>query len=110
MYVLKRPSTIDDAFQIALEAAFCILAKLNNLPSNQPTASSAERADINLKLPLIKKIIELFGETKTPWALAAWFGSPNSWLNNAKPKDLLTSNPERVLEAAQRTKEGPIHG
>lgn len=187
-YVLKRPNSIDDdAFQIALEAAFCILAKLNNLPSNQTTASSTQSTNIKhqtvlpintdrleqLKkdmlndsewlpanivsrrggsgaevknpsglanrwkrtkkifavtidgkdlypayaldiggqpLPLIKKIIELFGETKTPWALAAWFGSPNSWLNNAKPKDLLTSNPKRVLEAAQRSKEGPIHG
>ncbi|WP_413731955.1 hypothetical protein [Sodalis sp. RH20] len=61
-------------------------------------------------LPLMKKIIELFGETKTPWSLAAWFGTPNSWLGNKKPKDLLTSAPERVLEAALRAKEGPVHG
>lgn len=61
-------------------------------------------------LALIKKIIVLFGETKTPWSLAVWFGSPNSWLDNKKPKDLLTSSPERVLEAASRAKEGPVHG
>lgn len=61
-------------------------------------------------LPLIKKIIELFGETKTPWALAVWFGSPNSWLGNKKPKDLLASAPEKVMEAALRAKEGPVHG
>lgn len=61
-------------------------------------------------LPQMKKIIQLFGETKTPWSLALWFGSPNSWLGNQKPKDLLASAPERVLEAAARAKEGPVHG
>ncbi len=61
-------------------------------------------------LPLIKKIIELFGETKTSWALAVWFGTPNSWLGNKKPKDLLVSAPEKVMEAALRAKEGPVHG
>ncbi|MFS2221426.1 hypothetical protein [Pantoea sp. B65] len=61
-------------------------------------------------LPLIKKIIALFGETKTPWSLAVWFGTSNSWLGNKKPKDLLTSEPERVLEAAFRAMEGPVHG
>lgn len=61
-------------------------------------------------LPLMKKIIELFGETKTPWSLALWFGTPNSWLGNKKPKDLLAPAPERVLEAALMAKEGPVHG
>lgn len=61
-------------------------------------------------LPLIKKIIALFGETKTPWSLAVWFGSPNSWLGNRSPKDLLTSEPENVINAAQRAKDGPVHG
>lgn len=61
-------------------------------------------------LPLIKKIIALFGETKTPWSLAVWFGSPNSWLGNKKPKDLLVSAPGKVLEAAVQAKEGPVHG
>lgn len=61
-------------------------------------------------LPLMKKIIALFGESKTPWTLAVWFGTPNSWLGNEKPKNLMTSEPEKVLEAAQRAKEGPVHG
>ncbi|MEI7063653.1 MULTISPECIES: hypothetical protein [Dickeya] len=61
-------------------------------------------------LPLLKKIIQVFGETKTPWSLAVWFGTPNSWLGNKKPKDLLISAPEQVLEAALRAKEGPVHG
>ncbi|SFN22254.1 hypothetical protein SAMN05428971_0591 [Candidatus Pantoea varia] len=61
-------------------------------------------------LPLMKKIIALFGGSKTPWTLAVWFGTPNSWLGNEKPKNLMTSQPEKVLEAAQRSKEGPVHG
>jgi len=61
-------------------------------------------------LPLMKKIIALFGESKTPWTLAVWFGTPNSWLGNEKPKNLMTFEPEKVLEAAQRAKEGPVHG
>ncbi len=61
-------------------------------------------------LPLMKKIIELFGETKTPWSLAVWFGTLNSWLGNKKPKDLLSSAPEQVLEAALSAKQGPVHG
>lgn len=61
-------------------------------------------------LPLIKKIIKLFGETKTPWALAVWFCTANGWLGNKKPKDLLVSAPEKVMEAALRAKEGPVHG
>lgn len=61
-------------------------------------------------LPLMKKIITLFGELKTPWTLAVWFGTPNSWLGNEKPKDLMASAPQKVLEAAQRAKEGPVHG
>lgn len=61
-------------------------------------------------LPLMKKIIDVFGETKTPWSLAVWFGTLNSWLGNKKPKDLLISEPNKVLEAARRAKEGPVHG
>ena len=61
-------------------------------------------------LPLIKEIIALFGKSRTPWSLAVWFSSPNSWLGNKKPKDLLISSPEKVLEAALRAKEGPVHG
>ncbi|KGD75918.1 hypothetical protein ID11_09565 [Pantoea vagans] len=61
-------------------------------------------------LPLMKKIIALFGESKTPWTLAVWFGTPNSWLGNEKPKNLMTSEPAKVLEAAQRAKDGPVHG
>ncbi|WP_071608780.1 hypothetical protein [Entomohabitans teleogrylli] len=61
-------------------------------------------------LPVVKKLLELFGESKTPWSLAFWFGSPNSWLSNQKPKDCLVAQPEAVYHAAQQEREGPLHG
>ncbi|MGY6028911.1 integrase [Phytobacter sp. AG2a] len=61
-------------------------------------------------LPVMKKIIAFFGESKTAWALAIWLGTPNSWLNNSKPKDLLLSMPGKVLKAAEEEKAGALHG
>ncbi|NHB93443.1 MbcA/ParS/Xre antitoxin family protein [Photorhabdus cinerea] len=61
-------------------------------------------------LPVIKKIIALFGDKKTPWAIAIWFGTPNSWLGNKKPKDLLLTQPNDVYIAAKEEVEGPCHG
>lgn len=61
-------------------------------------------------LPVVKEIITLFGNRKTAWGLAIWFGSKNSWLGDRMPKDLLTAQPERVLSAAQAEVEGGIHG
>ncbi|MCU5773701.1 hypothetical protein N5923_12955 [Erwiniaceae bacterium BAC15a-03b] len=61
-------------------------------------------------LPLVRRILEIFDGSKTPWSLAFWFGLPNSWLGSKKPKDLLASDPEAVLKAAAMDKEGPVHG
>lgn len=61
-------------------------------------------------LPVVKKILSLFGETKTPWGLAIWFGSNNSWLGGLKPKDVLPTQPEKVLIAAKEELTGGLHG
>ncbi|MQL47356.1 MULTISPECIES: antitoxin Xre/MbcA/ParS toxin-binding domain-containing protein [Photorhabdus] len=61
-------------------------------------------------LPVIKKIIELFGSKKTPWSMAIWFGTPNGWLGNKKPKDLLLTQLDDVYMAAREEVEGPRHG
>lgn len=37
-------------------------------------------------LPLMKKIVELFGEAKTPWSLAVWFGPLTTIWVIKKPK------------------------
>lgn len=61
-------------------------------------------------IPVVKQVISLFGERKTPWGLAIWFGSENSWLGGKKPKDVLATMPKQVLLAAQAEVEGGAHG
>ncbi|WP_245610901.1 hypothetical protein [Yersinia kristensenii] len=55
-------------------------------------------------------MISLLGEKKTPWGLAIWFDSENSWLSGEKPKDVLATMPKQVLLAAQVEVEGGTHG
>lgn len=61
-------------------------------------------------VPVVKQVISLFGEKKTPWGLAIWFGSANSWLGGNKPKDVLKTMPGQVLQAAQAELDGGGHG
>lgn len=52
-------------------------------------------------LKVVRLILSLFKERKTPWGLAIWFGLANRRLRGGKPKDLLVSKSELVLMAAQ---------
>lgn len=55
----------------------------------------------------VQKVLEAFGEHKAPWKLALWFTSNNGWLpGQARPVDLLSSNPDAVVEAAHRDAAG----
>ncbi|MDC9593995.1 hypothetical protein [Xenorhabdus sp. IM139775] len=63
-----------------------------------------------LPLPVLKDIIEIFEGKKTSWGMAIWFNTPNSWLDKEKPKDVLLSRPDEVLNAARQEAEGPLHG
>ncbi|BCQ34013.1 MULTISPECIES: DUF2384 domain-containing protein [Erwinia] len=61
-------------------------------------------------LPVIKQVLDIFDGTRTPWSLAAWFATGNSWLGGRRPKDLLTSDPQAVTDAALQAKSGAQHG
>lgn len=61
-------------------------------------------------LPIVKKILSMFGERKTAWGLATWFGVDNGWLGGSKPKDMLLSAPEQVLLAAKEEALRATHG
>ena len=61
-------------------------------------------------LPIVGEVLGLFGDTKTGWETAFWFASVNSYLGSKKPKDVLRSNPEGVLKAAQAEAVGVQHG
>jgi hypothetical protein len=54
----------------------------------------------------VQPVLEALGERKPPWKLALWFTSNNGWLpGNARPADLLASDPQAVVEAARREAE-----
>lgn len=55
----------------------------------------------------VQGVLEAFAGRKSPWKLALWFTSNNGWLpDSARPVDLLTSDPQGVVEAARRDAEG----
>ena len=59
-------------------------------------------------LPIIAPILKLLGDRLSPWELALWFTGANGWLGGARPVDLLTRNPDRVVEAARRESEALV--
>ena len=55
----------------------------------------------------VHDVLEAFGAHKAPWKLALWFTSNNGWLpDSARPVDLLTTDPQAVIAAAQHDAEG----
>lgn len=55
----------------------------------------------------VQAVLEAFDGRKTPWKIALWFTSNNGWLaDSARPVDLLTRDPQAVVEAARREAEG----
>lgn len=57
-------------------------------------------------LPALARVIELF-EGAHDWTLALWFNAPSSWLDGARPRDLLEGEADRVVDAARRALEPP---
>jgi hypothetical protein len=56
------------------------------------------------------QVIRLFGDSKDGWGLSYWFMSANSFLGGKRPRDLMASDPERVIAAAADEREGVLHG
>jgi hypothetical protein len=42
----------------------------------------------------------------SPWRIAAWFESRNAWLGDRLPRELITTEPQLVLEAARHYLSG----
>jgi hypothetical protein len=61
-------------------------------------------------LPIVGEVLGLFGDKKSGWETAFWFASVNGYLGSKKPKDVLRSNPDGVLKAAQAEVVGVQHG
>lgn len=56
------------------------------------------------------RILDTFADSKDGWGLSYWFMSANSFLGGKRPRDLLASEPERVIAAAADEREGVLHG
>ena len=55
----------------------------------------------------VQDVLEAFGSRKSPWKLTLWFASNNGGLpGSARPVDLLASDPQAVVETAQRDAQG----
>lgn len=61
-------------------------------------------------LPVVAEILRIFENQQDGWETAFWFESLNSYLKDRKPKDLLISDPESVLRAAETEATGVQHG
>ena len=58
-------------------------------------------------LPVIREVLDAFGEVSDPWVLAAWFHYPNAWIASTEgsavaPKDALDRRDDVVRAALQR--------
>lgn len=58
----------------------------------------------------LARVLAVFKDRKDTWKIAYWFGSVNSALGGKRPCDVFTSEPDRVVAAAEREVEGPVHG
>lgn len=61
-----------------------------------------------LPVKAMAKVIRIFTDKTGGWALAGWFSSPNSRLDDRAPKDLLATEPDAVIAAA-RDSTGGFH-
>lgn len=59
-------------------------------------------------IPDLESVLKLLGPI-SPWRIAVWFESTNAWLDSRRPRELLSSKPERVRRAA-RSYRNASHG
>lgn len=57
----------------------------------------------------LKSVLEVFGAGKDGWGLAYWFLSANSFLGGRRPQDVLATQPEQVIAAANDEMEDVAH-
>lgn len=58
----------------------------------------------------LAKILKAFDGRKDDWGLAYWFASLNSFLGGRRPQDLLSTDPDQVVAAAEDELAGVAHG
>jgi hypothetical protein len=61
-------------------------------------------------VPGLKVILDVLRTKKGGWGIAFWFASPSSYLGGSRPQDVLFSDGDEVLLAAQDEVAGITHG
>lgn len=49
-------------------------------------------------LPIVKEVLNAYGEYTNPWAIAAWFHFPNGWIAVEGPDSKLSLSPKDALD------------
>ncbi|MFK3768286.1 hypothetical protein [Pseudomonas putida] len=58
----------------------------------------------------MQRVIAVLATRMNGWAMALWFESSNSYLGGKLPKDIISSDPDAVVQAAQEEIDGASHG
>lgn len=58
----------------------------------------------------MQRVIAVLATRMSGWSMALWFESSNSYLAGKLPKDLISSDPDAVVKAAQDEIGGSSHG
>lgn len=58
----------------------------------------------------MQRVIAVLGTRMSGWSMALWFESSNSYLAGQLPKDLISSDLDAVVKAAQDEIDGSSHG
>lgn len=61
-------------------------------------------------LPVMASVLSILAGIKSPWSLAAWFEAVNSYLGGIRPRELMTTDPDRVIFAASVEADDIEHG
>ena len=59
-------------------------------------------------LPVVAQVLGVVGGRLQGWSLALWFTADSSWLDGARPVDLLRSSPADVVDAARAAVTDPF--
>lgn len=59
--------------------------------------------------PILGEVLKVLAG-RTPFSIAAWFESPNSYLDGKRPREFLATDGLAVVKAAEHSVEGGFHG
>lgn len=87
-----------------------IFAVQHNNSSDLFPAYALDPDNDHRPLPVVAKVLRIFGERHDAWDIAFWFNSGNGYLGGKAPKDVLKAKPDLVVKAAENEVLGVQHG